>query len=125
MWHALLQLTPPVNELIQLRIGICCGLPPAPLHLVLQPGLLLRCLCVLLFSPSPSVVECPINTSLVVCPSLSIYGDIQLESYLILVPLELIEEHIRQYHAQGFSFDKMVPLLKKHYDNEVYGLGSV
>ena len=56
--------------------------------------------------------------------SLSIYGAVQLTNKFI-APLELIEEHIRRYHEQGFSFDKMVPLLKKHFDQEVYGLGCV
>jgi hypothetical protein len=51
-------------------------------------------------------------------PSLSIHGAFQLENNFI-APLELIEEHIRRYHEQGFSRDKMVLLLKKHYDEEV------
>lgn len=53
-------------------------------------------------------------------PSLSIYGAVQPKNNLI-APFELIEEHIWRYHEQGFSFDNMVSLLKKHYDNEVYG----
>lgn len=44
---------------------------------------------------------------------------------LSIAPLDLVETHIRRYHAQGVSFDKMVPLLAKHYDTDSYGLGCV
>ena len=43
----------------------------------------------------------------------------------VIAPLDLVETHIRRYHAQGVSFDKMVPLLSKHYDTDSYGLGCV
>lgn len=42
-----------------------------------------------------------------------------------LAPLPLVETHIRRFHTQSVSFEKMVPLLKKHYDTDVYSLGYV
>ena len=44
---------------------------------------------------------------------------------VVLAPLHLVEEHIRRFHSQGISYEKMVPLLKKHYDTDTYGLGYV
>jgi len=43
----------------------------------------------------------------------------------LVAPLDLIETHIRRYHSQAVSFDKMVVFLRKHYDTDSYGLGYV
>ena len=44
---------------------------------------------------------------------------------IILAPLCLIKMHIRWFHAQGVSYEKMVPMLRKHYDTDSYGLRCV
>jgi len=41
----------------------------------------------------------------------------------LVAPLALIESDIRQFHSQGLSIPKMVHLLKKHYDMDIYGIG--
>lgn len=38
-------------------------------------------------------------------------------------PLALIESDIRRFHSQGVSIPKMVPLLRKHYDTDLFGIG--
>ena len=45
--------------------------------------------------------------------------------YKPVVPIELVEDHIRQFHLQGVSLKKMLPMLSKHYNTEIYGLGCV
>jgi len=42
-----------------------------------------------------------------------------------VAPIELVENYIRQFHLQGVSLKKMLPMLSKHYDTETYGLGCV
>ena len=42
-----------------------------------------------------------------------------------LAPIHIVETHIRRFHAQGVSYDKMIPMLRKHYDTNAYGLGYV
>lgn len=41
----------------------------------------------------------------------------------LAAPLALVETDIRRFHSQGFSISKMVHLLKKHYDTDMYGIG--
>lgn len=41
----------------------------------------------------------------------------------LVAPLALIESDIRRFHSQGVSLTKMVHLLKKHYDTDIYGIG--
>lgn len=41
----------------------------------------------------------------------------------LVAPLALVESDIRRFHSQGVSVPKMVHLLKKHYDTDVYGIG--
>jgi hypothetical protein len=44
---------------------------------------------------------------------------------VLLAPLDLVEVHIRSLYSQGVTYEKMVPLLRKHYDTNSYGLGYV
>jgi hypothetical protein len=44
---------------------------------------------------------------------------------ILVAPLDLVETHIRRYHSQGVSFDRMVVFLRKDYDTVSYGLGYV
>jgi hypothetical protein len=41
----------------------------------------------------------------------------------LVAPLALVEMDIRRFHSQGLSIARMVHLLKKHYDTDMYGIG--
>jgi hypothetical protein len=41
----------------------------------------------------------------------------------LVAPLALIGSHIQRFHSQGVSIHKMVQLLRKHYDTDIYGIG--
>jgi hypothetical protein len=41
----------------------------------------------------------------------------------LVAPLALVETDIRRLHSQGFSIVKMVHVLRKHYDTDMYGIG--
>jgi len=43
----------------------------------------------------------------------------------LLAPLDLVKTHIQQFHVQEIPYNKMVILLRKHYDTDTYGLGCV
>lgn len=44
---------------------------------------------------------------------------------VLLAPLDLVKMHIQQFHMQEIPYDKMVLLLRKHYDMDTYGLGCI
>ena len=44
---------------------------------------------------------------------------------LVPAPKDTIEPHAREYHSWGVTHTKLLPLLKEHFDEEVFGLGCV